>query len=751
MNDNSGASDMSAVNDKPAVNDKATVSETPAPDQHAVPDNNPVWKRLEFLRPSLPRHIHIQRRDYNQERWYLLQDKSNGRFHRLTPSAWRLISAMDGRNSLAQILALAANPDFYETAEEIPTRDDLIHLLQYLHVADLLVCDLPPNTQELFARREQKKQQRWLRLLMNPLTWNIPLGNPDKLLDKLMPVARLLATRTMGVIWLLVVGYALLQAGNHWTQLTHGQLDRVLSPSNLLLLWLTYPFFKILHELGHGLFTKVWGGQVNDCGLVFVVGTPLPYVDASAATGFYAKRQRLMVSAAGMAVELFLAALALLLWVQLSGGFLRDFLYNIILIGSVSTLFFNGNPLMRFDGYHLLTDAMDLPNLATRANQQVSYLLRRYAFGVIGVFSPASSVREGWLLAGYGIAAFIYRVFMLFFIILLVANYFPALGLVIGCWLIFFQLVWPGIKAFRYLLRDKQLATQRKRALGVTGVATVLVIVLLAAVPLPQSTSVEAVLWLPEEARVKAESSGEVVELMVRDGSPVVAGQELVRLQNPTMVAYLAVQQAKLREYEARYQQAWVDDRAQAQLFEQDMAAIKAEITLLQERVGDLVVRSPSDGIFRITRPYYLPGSYLRQGDELAIIEKPDAVRVRAALLQDEVGLVRQATRQVSVRFASDPATLLIADALYEAPVASEQLPNAVLGTQGGGRIAVDATQAGGTKVKEKVFLLDLAVRDYGQSGHFGERAYVKFHHPAEPLLTRWYRSLQQVFIRHFS
>ncbi len=713
--------------------------------------NNPIWQRLESLRPSLPRHIHIQRRDYNNERWYLLQDKSNGRFHRLTPSAWRLISAMDGRNSLAQILKAANNPAFYESEDEVPTHDDLIHLLQYLHVADLLVCDMPPNTQELFARREQKKQQRWVRLLMNPLTWNIPLGNPDSVLNKLMPLARLLATRTMGVIWLLVVGYALLQAGAHWQQLTHGQLDRVLSPGNLFLLWLTYPFFKVLHELGHGLFTKVWGGQVNDCGLVFVVGTPLPYVDASAATGFYSKHQRLMVSAAGMAVELFLAALALLLWVQLSGGFLRDFLYNIILIGGVSTLFFNGNPLMRFDGYHLVTDAFDLPNLATRANQQVSYLLRRYAYGIINVFSPASSTREAWLLASYSVAAFIYRVFMLFFIILLVASYFPVLGLVIGAWLIFFQLVWPALKALRFLAQDKQLANQRKRAWTVTGVAGAAVLLVVLAVPMPQSTSAEAVLWLPDDARVKVESSGEVAELLVDNGAQVVAGQELLHLHNPVLVAQLAVQQARLREYEARYQQAWVDDRAQAQMFEQDIAAIKAEIALLQTRVVNLVVRSPSAGIFRLTRTYYLPGSFLHQGDELALIEKPDSLRVRAALLQEEIGLVQQATHSVSLGFASAPTQGREARLVPGEVIASQQLPNPVLGTQGGGRIAVDAAQPGGVQVKEKVFLVDLAVQDFVQSGHFGERAYVKFHHPAEPLAVRWYRSLQQVFIRHFS
>lgn len=714
-------------------------------------NSNPIWQRLESLRPALPRHIHIQRRDYNGERWYILNDKSNGRFHRLTPSAWRLISAMDGRNSLSQVLAAAAHAEFYNSQDEIPTRDDVIQLLQYLHVADLLVCDMPPNTQELFARREQKKQQRWLRLLMNPLTWNIPLGNPDRLLDKLMPVARLLATRSMGVLWLLVVGYALLQMGNHWSELTQGHLDRVLAPANLFLLWLTYPFFKVLHELGHGLFTKVWGGQVHDCGIVFVVGTPLPYVDASAATGFQSKRQRLMVGAAGMAVELFLAALALLLWLQLSNGFARDFLYNIMIIGGVSTLFFNGNPLMRFDGYHLLTDAFDLPNLATRANQQFSYLLRRYAYGVSGVFSPAVNNREAVLLTGYSIAAFAYRVFMLFFIISLVANYFPTLGLVIGCWLVFFQLLWPAFKALNYLARDNQLASTRKRAWSVTAASAALVIIALIVVPVPMSTSAEAVLWLPDEARVKAESSGEVIELLVADGAIVEQGQALVRLHNPTLATNLAVEQAHLREFEARYQQALSDDRAQAQLFEQDIHSIKAEIALLQTRVTNLIVRSPSSGIFRITRQHYLPGSFLQQGDEVALIEKPDAVLVRAALLQDEVGLVRQATTEVNIKFASNSARTIAADMRQDIPVATQALPSPILGAQGGGRIAIDASDASGTRVQEKVFLLDLTLRDFMQSGHYGERALVKFQHPAEPLATQWYRALQQVFIRHFS
>ena len=712
--------------------------------------DNIVWQKLEPMRPSLPRHIHIQRRDYNNERWFILQDKSNGRFHRLTPTAWRLIAAMDGRRSLQPVLDLAAQPEFYESPDDIPTRDDLIQLLQYLHVADLLVCDMPPDTQELFARRQHKQQQRWVRLLMNPLTWHIPLGNPDALLDRLMPLARLMASRVMGIVWLLVVGYSLMQAGNHWSQLTHGQLDRILSPGNLLMLWLTYPCLKIIHELGHGLFTKVWGGHVHECGVVFVLGTPLPYVVASAATGFRSKAQRLMVSAAGMAVEIFLAAIALLLWLQVLPGLFRDFLYNIILIGSVSTLFFNGNPLMRFDGYHLLTDALDLPNLASRANQQVSYLVRRYGFGMAGLLSPAGNSREAFIFVIYAFAAFAYRLSMLFFIIVLAASYFPTLGLVLACWLIFFQLCWPVLGYAHYLLHNQQLQTSRKRALAVTSVSLVVVLVSFVSIPLPMSTSAEAVIWLPEEARLKTESSGAVVEVLVVDGEQVSEGQLLLRLDNPVVRAELAVQQASLREFEARYQQAWVDDRAQAQMLQQDIEAIKASIQHLQNQVDHLEVRSPASGTLRFTRVDALLGSYFQRGDKFGLIETDNPIRARAALTQEEVGLVRQSLARVEIRLVSNLAKTLPATIIQEVPAATRELPSQVLGAQGGGRLAVDAA-IGGTRAAEDVFLVDLGVADSTWSGRYGERVYVRFVHPAESGAIQLYRALQQLFIRSFS
>jgi putative peptide zinc metalloprotease protein len=744
-----------------------------------------LWQRLSGLRPQLPQHIAIQPRDYQHERWYLLHDKSTGKFHRLTPSAYQLICLMNGRNSLAQILAAVSGNETntsnrnthktenktpaikHKTTEikttetehtfaelenktDAPTAAEIIHLIQYLHVADLLVCDMPPNTQELFARQQQLKKQTWLRFLTNPFVWKFSLGNPDKLLTHLLPLARLMASPAMGIIWLIVVGYAVLQAGNHWTELTRGQMVKILSPSNLLLLWLIYPLLKTLHELGHGLFTKVWGGNVQEWGLMVILATPLPFVDATAATGFKSKKKRMVVSAAGMAVELFIAALALLLWINLEEGLLRDILFNIMIIGGVSTLFFNGNPLMRYDGYYLLSDALDLPNLATRANHQCSYVVRRYLYGLQGLVAPATSLKEASFFCLYSLAAFIYRLIILATIILLIAHYFPKLALFFALWLISFQLLVPGFRYFKQLATNAQIQPVRKRVYGLLAAGACLVLVFLWVVPVPMSTTAEGVIWLPEDAQIKSAAAGEIARVLAVEGETVQTGQVLLELSNPTLLAQLAYQKSYLREYNARLEQAWADDRGAANRIEQDINAIKAEVENLQLQVDHLLIRSPGTGKLRMSHPHELMGSFLHQGDLIGIIAMPEQIRVRTALTQEEIGLVQASTQAAEVRLRSNPSQGLAAKVSQAAPSATFELPSAALGAKGGGRITVDGSKSQGTKTTAMVFLVDLTLVGLIQYDYFGERAYVRFYHRPEPLGFRLFRQLQQLFIRSF-
>ena len=216
--------------------------------------------------------------------------------------------------------------------------------------------------------------------------------------------------------------------------LTENVSDRVLSPRNLFLLALLYPLIKLLHELGHALSTKVWGGEVHEMGVMLLVLMPIPYVDASAASAFRSRRRRVLVGAGGIVVELFLAALAMFAWLNMEPGILRAAAYNIMLIGGVSTVLFNGNPLLRYDGYYILADLIEIPNLGQRSTRYLGYLLQRYLLGIATVESPVTAPGEkGWFLA-YGPVAFCYRIAVLVGLVLLVSSRFFIVGILIGIW-----------------------------------------------------------------------------------------------------------------------------------------------------------------------------------------------------------------------------------------------------------------------------------------------------------------------------
>jgi len=705
-----------------------------------------LWQRLVNLKPALPRQVHIQPRYYGDQLWYVLEDRASGKFHRFNTLAYQLLGFMDGHNNLQQIVESAAQASLRQTLEDTPTREDLIELLQYLYVADLLICEFPPQTANIFERQQKKKQQFWHQLIKSPYAWKIPLFNPDRFLQSLTPWSRWMTRRGMAIVWLITIGYALLLAASHWPELSSTQLTDILTPYNLFLLWLTYPLLKAVHELGHGLFTTVWGGRVHEFGVVFIMGTPFPYVDATAATGFSSKAQRVMVGAAGMAVELFLASLALFFWLHTEPGVLRDILFNIVLIGSISTLFFNGNPLMRYDGYHILCDIIDQPNLATRAALQLQYLGRRYGYGLTDSYSPAESRAESLGLGFYAIAAFCYRLLILTSIVLVVARHFPGLGLFFAVWFTLFQFALPVARMLHQLATSDSLANHRKRAILTVGGITILIAAAFFVIPLPQSTHAQGIVWLPEQARIRALASGEVSDVLVKDGEHVEKGDALLHLANIDITASLLQKQATLKEYRSRYEQAWSLDRAQIQLFEQDIAAIELEIAYLQQQVNNLIVRSSSAGTIKLLQQHQLEGSYIKQGDTIGLLITEQEPRVRVVLTQEEVEDVQSRSRAILLRSRDKPSELLEGKIVQKVPNATNELPSAALGTAGGGRITVTANN--NTRTTEQVFLLDISIPDYDGLRFFGQRVDVKFQHPSAPLAFQLSRGVRQLVVR---
>ena len=283
------------------------------------------WHRVSTLRPRLRSHIHIHRHVYRGEVWYVMQDQSNGEFHRYTPEANLLISLMDGRRTVQEIWEIACG----QLDDDAMPQDEVICLMAQLHRADVLTTDRAPDVRDLVERRKRQRMQKVKQYIGNPSALKMPLLDPDRWLTRLLPAYRWLFTWVGALLWLGVVAAGAALGAMHWQTLTHNIWDQVFSTGNVLAMALVYPVVKAIHELGHACAVKARGGEVHEIGLMFLLLVPIPYVDASAASAFADKRWRMLVGGAGILVELFLAAVAMIAWTQLDPGLGRSLAYTV--------------------------------------------------------------------------------------------------------------------------------------------------------------------------------------------------------------------------------------------------------------------------------------------------------------------------------------------------------------------------------------------------------------------------------------
>ncbi|NIO25470.1 MAG: HlyD family efflux transporter periplasmic adaptor subunit [Gammaproteobacteria bacterium] len=708
---------------------------------------SPHWYRVAALTPRIRSHAQFRRHHYRGQLWYVLDDRAAGRHHRFTPAAYHFIARLDGTQKVQD----AWDATTSRLGDDAPTQDEAIQLMGQLHAADVLQCDVPPDTEELFNRHQREQRQKWKKRLMNPLAVRFPLVDPDGFLETWLPFARPFFGWFGFLLWTGIVVAGVVLAVTHWQELSAHASTQALSPMNLLLLVIIYPVVKGLHELGHGFATKVWGGEVHEMGIMFLVFMPIPYVDATASASFPEKRRRISVSAAGMMVELGLAALAMFLWLQVEPGIVRDIALNVMLIGGISTVLFNGNPLLRFDGYYMFADAIDIPNLGSRSNKYIAYLAQRYLCGVRNAKSPANAPGEARWFFFYGIAAFMYRQFIIVAIMMIIALKAFALAVVLGAWAIFQQLLMPTGKALGYLFFNPAVRRTRVRAVFVISSLLVAVVGGLFLAPAPHWTRAEGVLWLPEQAHVRAGTDGFIVRLLVPAESHLKRGDAVIELEDPLLDAHLKVLEAQRKELKAEFDAVQYEDRVEAQKIEDELKTVKASIARARERIDDLIVRSTSDGILVVPQAQDLPGRFVHHGEPIAYVVDFKEMTARVVVPQGDVGLVRRDTESVEVRLADDVARALPATILREVPAASDRLPSAALGSVGGGQFQVDPQDEQGTRALDQIFQFDLSLPPDTEIGNAGGRVYVRFDHGTEPLAQQWYRSLRQLFLRQFT
>lgn len=654
---------------------------------------------------------------------------------------------MDGDRTVQEIWDAACA----HLGDEAPTQEEIIRLLGQLHSADALLCDVSPDSIEVFRRYQQNQRMKWKQRLWTPLALRFPIFDPDKFLQRTLKFVSPLFSWFGIVLWLIVVGTAVGLAIIHWTDLTRDVMDRILAPSNLLLLWLIYPFVKAVHEFGHAYATKNWGGEVHEIGIMLLVLTPVPYVDASSSLGFRNKYKRMLVGAIGIMAELFIGSLALFVWLNVEPGAISSVSYNIMLICGISTLFFNGNPLLRFDGYYVFNDLIEVPNLGTRSNKYLGYLVQKYVFKVKDVDSPANTTGERVWMVIYGIASFIYRLFIMFVIIIFIAGKFFLIGVLLAMWAIGTQVLTPIGKSIYYLLDNPRLRYERGRAITLTIITLLIVVFLLFVVPAPDWTRAQGVVWVPEKSQVRAQADGFITKVLEPENTQVTRSQPLIETRDPFLKAQVEVLQAQYRQLQAELDAAMTQSRVQTEIIREEMSSLKARLNHYTKREKELLIRSPTNGRLIIPHREDLPGHFVRQGQLIAYVLRPGEVTARVVVSQADITKVRQDTRGVAVMLAGWDAEPVPARILREVPAATNKLPTAALGSTGGGPFAVDPSDDKGLTTLERIFQLDVTLPKGAQTDFLGSRVYVRFRHDPEPVGMQIYRALRQLMLREFN
>jgi putative peptide zinc metalloprotease protein len=430
----------------------------------------------------------------------------------------------------------------------------------------------------------------------NPFWIRIPLGKPDWLLAALNPLMGWLFTGTATLIALLLMMAAGLELATEWTRFASDS-SQVFASGNWIWLLVAWLGLKLLHETAHGLVCRRYGGTVQDSGVILAFFAPLAYVDVTSSWAFRSRWQRIHTALAGMYIELVVASLAVFGWSWSTDAVWSSLFYNVILMAGLSTVLFNANPLMRFDGYYVLSDLLQIPNLYSQAGQAVQRLTERIVFG-FRTAGPTTRHAAETVLQVYGFAALFWRILIMLSMLIAASMMLHGAGLVLTIAGVF---AWCATPLWKLIVRLRQVAVESParliRAAVVTAGLSVAMVGGCLFVPAPFTTVAPAVVELPDGSLVRAAVDGFVQTVHVREGDRVDRGDLLLTLENRQVETEHRNLAVEIEQEQIRYQTAVRDhDADKAAIAQSNLRSLRQRLTETQERYDSLEIRASVSG-----------------------------------------------------------------------------------------------------------------------------------------------------------
>lgn len=581
-----------------------------------------------------------------------------------------------------------------------PGERELTGLIRFLFANELTAAPIEGRSSAYAGRAAAARRNALLALAKVYLFFRVPLVRPERWLEATAPLARPFFTRGFAIFAVLCGVLGLMLASRQLDAfLAYAQKSISLEGAAYYAVALI--FVKFLHELGHAYQATLRGVRVTTMGIAFMVMLPLLYTDVSDAWRTRNRRDKLMIDAGGVLVELALAALATLLWVFLPDGPIRSVVFAIATTSWLLSLFVNLNPFMRFDGYYFLGDAMGLQNLQPRAFALARWRLREVLFG-LGHAAPervSSGLRRFMVI--YAVCTWIYRLFLFIGIALIVYNlFFKALGVLLFVIEIVFFIVLPVVKEIGqwFSMRSEIIRSPRS---WITGAVFAGLIALLV-VPMPVTVRAPVMLTYEREAAIYPNAAGRIVSTALVEGAEVAARHPLVTFSSPEIASELRTTALRIELLELRLGRGAADarDREEALVLAQELESERARLKGLEAERDLSTISAPFNGVVIDSDPLAVAGAWLGRGDRLAMIVDPTSASARGFVAESD--LARIGIGQEGQFIPDDPAAPSLEGRLVEiADFAAKRLDRGYLAAINGGPIPVSPEDDGGAPVPD--------------------------------------------------
>ncbi len=568
------------------------------------------WK----MRPDLS----IERQTNQGKEIWVVKDPIGLKYFRFLEEEFKLLSWLDGNRSLDDLRQCFE--DYF--APQTTNVQEMWHFVSMLHENNLVVSNVAGQGTHLQKRHDESRWRDLKGCLSNVLAIRFKGIDPDRFLTWLHATLRWFFTPAAVVISGLLGLAALLLITVHWAtfQSRLPLFHEFFAAVNWAYLAGVLIVTKILHEFGHGLACKHFGCECHEMGLLLLVFTPCLFCDVSDSWRLPNKWRRAAIGAAGMYIELYLASLATFVWwFSARDSALSNICLCTMFVSSVSTLVFNANPLMRYDGYFILSDLAEIPNLREKAVNGVSKKARQYFFETEERDNPYLPERYSWFFAGYAIAATIYGWFVtasvLWFLQRVLKPYrLQVLGQILAAFALWALVAVPLGKAFKYMATPGRITVVKKPRLWIAGGFVFALLAGVIWVPLPHHVSCLLELHPREAISVYVTTPGRLDRINTSEGTPVLAGTVLGTLHNGELAQQMLELIAKKTMLDSQIKSvnfytgsAASDARRQLRQMQEALRSIQEQIVEKQREQDFLSLAAPVAGT--VLPPPVIPSS----------------------------------------------------------------------------------------------------------------------------------------------